>query len=83
MMRLLRNPYVLVLVTTLLTATITTLYNRTLESDTSKVNKSFFKILIFGLVSGFALVFIANRPEKVLNEPFYENDLNNTMNNGF
>jgi hypothetical protein len=72
MLQALLNPYVLVVLTTLITAVLVTLYNRTLESDTSKVTKSFYKIMIIGGVSGLALVFAINRPEKTLTEPFFE-----------
>jgi hypothetical protein len=72
MLQILLNPYVLVVVTTLLTASLVALYNRTLERDTSKVMKSFYKIAVIGTVTGLALVFVANRPEKTLSEPFFE-----------
>lgn len=72
MFQFILNPYVLVIATTLLTATLVTLYNRTLESNNSKVEKAFYKILIIGSVSGLALVFALNRPEKTLAEPFFE-----------
>ena len=76
---MLQNPYVLVIVTTVLTAVATMLYNKTLESDTSKVNKAFFKTLVFGLALGLPLAFLANRTDKVLNEPYYENDFGNNF----
>lgn len=72
MFQFILNPYVLVMVTTLLTATLVTLYNKTLESDESKIDRAFYKILIIGGVSGLALVFALNRPEKTLSEPFFE-----------
>jgi hypothetical protein len=77
MLKALLNPYVLVIITTLVTATLVTVYNRTLESDKSKVNRGFYKILIFGLVSGLALVFAINRPEQIMNEPFFEDGVQN------
>ena len=72
MLQFLLNPYVLVVATTLLTATLVTLYNRTLEADESKVQRSFYKILVIGSLAGLALVFAVNRPEKTLTEPFFE-----------
>lgn len=72
MLQALLNPYVLVVVTTLLTASLVGLYNKTLETDNSKVMKSFYKIAIIGSVTGLALVFLINRPEKTLTEPFFE-----------
>ena len=72
MFQFILNPYALVIATTLLTATLVTLYNRTLEPNNSKVDKAFFKILLIGGVSGLALVFALNRPEKTLTEPFFE-----------
>lgn len=72
MLQVLLNPHVLVVATTLLTATLVALYTRTLENDAQKAMKSFYKIAVIGIVSGLALVFVANRPEKTLSEPFFE-----------
>jgi hypothetical protein len=72
MLQILLNPYVLVVVTTFLTASLVALYNKTLERDNSKVMNSFYKIIVIGTVTGLALVFAANRPEKTLSEPFFE-----------
>lgn len=72
MLQALLNPYVLVVVTTLLTASLVALYTKTIESDSDKVMKSFYKISVIGTVTGLALVFAVNRPEKTLSEPFFE-----------
>lgn len=72
MLQALLNPYVLVVVTTLLTASLVALYTKTVESDSDKVMKSFYKIAVIGTVTGLALVFAVNRPEKTLSEPFFE-----------
>jgi hypothetical protein len=72
MLQALMNPYVLVIVTSILTAALVTLYNRTLERDDSKTNRSFYKIAVIGIMAGSALVFAVNRPEKVMQEPFFE-----------
>ncbi len=72
MFQFILNPYVLVIVTTLMTATLVTLYNKTLEADESKIQRSFYKILVIGSLTGMALVFAVNRPEKTLTEPFFE-----------
>ncbi len=72
MLQALLNPYVLVVVTTLLTASLVALYTKTIESDSDKVMKSFYKIAVIGTVTGLALVFAVNRPEKTLSEPFFE-----------
>lgn len=73
MLQAMLNPYVLVVMTSLLTATLVTMYNRTIDrNDKSKSDKSFYKILLIGAVTGSALVFAVNRPDKVMQEPFFE-----------
>jgi len=72
MLRILLNPYLLVIATSLITAGLVTLYNKTMETDKNKINNAFFKILIFGAISGLAFVFVVDRPDAILAEPFFE-----------
>ena len=72
MLQALLNPYVLVMATSILTAILVTMYNRTLERDDSKTNRSFYKIALIGIMAGSALVFAVNRPDKLMQEPFFE-----------
>jgi hypothetical protein len=69
-MSLLENPYVIIIFSTLVTATVVTMYNRTLEPDESKINRAFFKIAIIGIVSNLALMyFVTRQPPKPAFDP--------------
>ena len=78
-MRFLSNPYVLVSLVVALTALVTMAYNKTLESDTSKVNNAFYKTLIFGMAIGLPLAYLANRSsgDDMMNGSFYDDSFNN------
>lgn len=71
MLEFLRNyPYVFALVMATLTATFMWLYTRTLEKDTDKVNKTFNKTLLAGVVAGLTLTWLVHRQEAISTEPF-------------
>ena len=69
------NPYIIVMVVALLTATIVSIYNKYAEPNEKNMGRNFLKIFVAALVSGVAFVFIANRPDEILSEPFLEGGL--------
>ncbi|AAC96858.1 hypothetical protein PBCVAN69C_626L [Paramecium bursaria Chlorella virus AN69C] len=69
------NPYVIVITVALLTATLVSIFNKYAEPGEKNVGRNFLKIFVAALVSGVAFVFIANRPDDVLTEPFLEGGL--------
>jgi len=69
------NPYVIVLVVALMTATLVSIYNKYAEPNEKNMGRNFAKIFVAALVSGIAFVFIANRPDEILSEPFLEGGL--------
>lgn len=71
MLEVLRShPYVFALLLGTLTASIMWLYTRTIEKDTDKVNKTFNKTLLAGIVAGLALTWLVHRQEPICTEPF-------------
>ncbi|AGE57400.1 hypothetical protein PBCVNEJV4_562R [Paramecium bursaria Chlorella virus NE-JV-4] len=71
----LMNPYVIVFTVALLTATLVSIFNKYAEPGEKNMGRNFLKIFVAALVSGVAFVFIANRPDDVLTEPFLEGGL--------
>jgi hypothetical protein len=69
------NPYVIVLTVALLTATLVSIFNKYTEPNEKNVGRNFLKIFVAALVSGVAFVFIANRPDDILTEPFLDGGL--------
>ena len=69
------NPYVIVFTVALLTATLVSIFNKYTEPGEKNVGRNFLKIFVAALVSGVAFVFIANRPDDVLTEPFLDGGL--------
>jgi len=67
----LRNhPYIFALSIALVTATLMWLYTKTLETDTEKVQKTFYKTLAAGTIAALALTWLAYRQEPISTEPF-------------
>lgn len=64
------HPYVFSLAVVLLTATLVWLYARTLEKDSEKVNKTFYKTLFAGVIAALTLSWLVYRQEPVCTEPF-------------
>jgi len=62
--------YVIVVAVAIFTATLVSVYNKYAEPGEKNIGRNFVKIFIAALVSGTAFVFIVNRPDEVLNEPF-------------
>ncbi|ABU44138.1 hypothetical protein AR158_C593R [Paramecium bursaria Chlorella virus AR158] len=69
------NPYFIVIVVAIFTASLVTLYNKYAEQGEKNPGRTFLKIFVAALVSGVSFVFIANRPDDVLSEPFMEGGL--------
>lgn len=69
------NPYVIVVVVALLTSILVSIYNKYAEPTEKNTTRNFLKIFVAALVSGVAFVFIANKPDDVLTEPFLEGGL--------
>jgi hypothetical protein len=69
------NPYVIVMVVALMTATLVSIYNKYTEPNEKNMGRNFAKIFVAALVSGIAFVFVANRPDEILSEPFLEGGL--------
>ena len=69
------NPYVIVITVALLTATLVSIFNKYAEPGEKNVGRNFLKIFVAALVSGVAFVFIANRPDDILTEPFLDGGL--------
>ena len=71
MLQMFLNPYILVTVSTFLTAILVAIYTKYAEhDDKTPVSKTFGKILLAGLVGGLSFVFIVNRPESMMTEAF-------------
>ena len=71
MLGFLRNhPYVFSLAIALVTATLVWLYARTIEKDADKVNKTFNKTLLAGVIAALALTWLVHRQEQISTEPF-------------
>ena len=64
------NPFALAVVVVLVTATMFTAYNKTLEPDEAKVNKAFYKIAVLGIASNLALVYFLTRTGTAPLPPF-------------
>jgi hypothetical protein len=69
------NPYVIVITVALMTATIVSIFNKYAEPNEKNSIRNFLKIFVAALVSGVAFVFIANRPDDILTEPFLDGGL--------
>lgn len=64
------HPLAFSLVFALLVAVLVWLYERTVEPDANKVQKTFNKTLAAGVLAGVALTWLVNRQEPVSCEPF-------------
>jgi len=62
------DPYVLVSTTAVLTSLVLAAYAK--YTDQENVTKTLWKHLLVSIIIGVAFVFIVNRPEGMLNEPF-------------
>ena len=69
MLRVFLDPYILVTTVAIASAVVSALHTRFAEPDVA-VGKRFAKTLAIYLAVGLVLVFVANRPEDILNEPF-------------
>lgn len=71
MLEFLRNhPYVFSLAIAVLTAALVWLYTRTIEKDQDKVNKTFNKTLLAGIIAALTLTWLVHRQEPICTEPF-------------
>lgn len=71
MLQMFLNPYMLVTMTTLLTAILVAVYTKYSDpEDKTPAIKSFFQVLVAGLVMGISFVFVINRPESMMTEAF-------------
>lgn len=71
MLGFLRNyPYVFALAIALLTAVLVWAYTKTIETDPDKVQKTFNKTLLAGVVAALALTWLVHRSEPLACEPF-------------
>ena len=71
MLEILRNhPYVFSLTIAILTAALVWLYTRTIEKDPEKVQKTFNKTLLAGIIAALALTWVVHRQEPICTEPF-------------
>jgi hypothetical protein len=71
MLEFLQKPYLFAFALALLTAVLAYLYGRTTDKDQATSNKTFFKTLAAGVLSGAVLTYVSNaRPELVATEPF-------------
>lgn len=75
MLGFLRNyPYLFALFIALITAALTWLYERTIEPDAAKVQKTFNKTLLAGVIAALALTWVVHRQEPTACEPFIQGE---------
>ena len=60
MLGFLKQPYVFAVVLAVVTAALMYLYSRTIEADTEKCTKTFFKTLAIAATSGLLLAYLAS-----------------------
>ena len=69
------NPYFIVFITALLAATLVSVFDKYAESGEKNIGRNFLKIFVAALVSGIAFVFITNKPDDLLSDPFIDGGL--------
>lgn len=67
----LKNPWAFAVVSSVLIAAVSWVYERTVTKDPAQLKKTFFKSLLASIVVLFVLTYWISRPEPTLTEPFH------------
>lgn len=70
-LKLLRQPYVFAVVSTVMATGLAFLYSRTTRATKEESKKFCCKLALFVLITNICLAYLSTRPDQVLQEPFY------------
>ncbi len=69
--KLLKQPYIFAVVSTVLSTLLAYMYSKTIKATPEESKKFCCKMGVFVLASNMLLAYLSSRPDSVLTEPFY------------